>query len=130
MTHISNDFGLLYINATRRRVGAVTKHATDLSQHEALKDAHVHEIALCVTSGAVRFGTHFRVFTPCSEYAVIPMLHGHTCPPPHTVRNVWRASPFDSGEPLGPPLGRLGRQGRPRTPERFLLATVWAANVA
>jgi len=27
---------------------------------------------------------------------------GHTCPPNHTVRNVWRASPFDSVEPLGP----------------------------
>ena len=71
-----------YINATRHRYGEVTTNATDLSQHEALKDAHVHEIALCVTSGALRFGTHFRVFTPCSEYAVIHMLLGTHVPQP------------------------------------------------
>ena len=48
----------------------------------------------------------------------------------HTVRNVWRASPFGSVEPLGPPFGRLDRQGRPRTPERARLGTIWATNVA
>ena len=55
---------------------------------------------------------------------------GHTCPSDHTVRNVWRASPFGSAGPLGQHLGRPGRQGRPRTPERVRPGTVWAANVA
>ena len=55
---------------------------------------------------------------------------GHTCPPNRIVRNVWRASSFGSAGPLGPPLGRLGRQDRPRTPEWFRLATFWAAHVA
>ena len=64
-------FHCFFINATRRRVGEVTKNATDLSQHEALKDAHVHETTVRVTFGARRFGTHFRVLTRCSTYAVI-----------------------------------------------------------
>ena len=45
----------------------------------------------------------------------------------HCVRNVWRALPFASGTPLGVPWGHLGSQGRRWYPERFLLATVWAA---
>jgi len=82
MTHIPNDFSLFYINATRRRVGVVTKNATDLSQHEALKGADVPKMTLCVTYGAPRVGTHFRLLTRCSEYAVIPMLLGTHVPQP------------------------------------------------
>ena len=55
---------------------------------------------------------------------------GHTCPPDHTVRNVWRASPSASGGPLGAPLWPTGRQDRPRTPERFRPTPVWTPNVA
>ena len=55
---------------------------------------------------------------------------GHTCPPDHTVRNVWRTSPFDSVGPLGPPAWPLGTQGRPRTAERVRWANLWAAKVA
>ena len=53
----------------------------------------------------------------------------HTCPPDHTVRNVWRTPPFGSVEPLGPPVGRQGHQGCPKTPEPVHLGTVWAVNV-
>ena len=65
----------------------------------------------------------FKIY--CNSYGP-----GHTCPPDHTVRNVWRASPSASGGPLGAPLWPTGRQDRPRTPERFRRATVWVANVA
>ena len=54
---------------------------------------------------------------------------GHTCPSGHTVRNVFRASPFGSAERLGQVCGRPVRQGRPKTPERVRLGTVWAAKV-
>ena len=52
LSHISNGFALFYINATRHRFGEVTKNAADLSHHESLKDAHVHETTVCVTFGA------------------------------------------------------------------------------
>ena len=35
------------------------------------------------------------------------------CPPEHTVRNVWRASPLPSVPPLGRLSGHLGRQAGP-----------------
>ena len=71
LTHISNVFSLFYVDAARLRFGEVIKNATNLSQHEALKGAHVHEMTLCVASGALRFRTHFRLLTRCSNYAVI-----------------------------------------------------------
>ena len=48
----------------------------------------------------------------------------------HCVRNVWRALPFASGTPLGVPWGHRVSQGRPWDPERLLLVTGWAANLA
>ena len=47
-------FACFYIRATRRHFGGVRKSATDLLQHEALKDAHVRQTPLCVTFGARR----------------------------------------------------------------------------
>ncbi len=74
---ISNVFfHCFYIRATRRHFGGVRKSATDLLQHEALKGAHVRQTTLCVTFGALHFGTKFRVFTRCSKYAVIHMTLG------------------------------------------------------
>ena len=59
------------VNTTRRDFGNVSNHATDLSQHEPLRGATVHENTVCVTSGAPRFGVNFRVSRRCSKYATI-----------------------------------------------------------
>ena len=68
---------------------------------------------------------HYLMFkTYCNSYAL-----GHTCPSGHTARHVFRASPCGSAEPLGQASGRPVRQGRPKTPERVRLGTVWAAKV-
>ena len=40
------------------------------------------------------------------------------CAPDHSVRSVWRAPPLRSTPPLGDQSGHLGRQRRPRIPER------------
>ena len=101
-----------------------------MSQHEALKGAHVHEMTLCVTFGALRFGTHFRLLTRCSNYAVIHITLG-THARQTTLCVTFGARPRSIPLSLWDRLfGHLGRQGRPRTPERFHRATVWAANVA
>ena len=115
----------MYVNATRSRFREVIKNATNLSQHEALKGAHVHETSLCVTFGALRFGTHFRLLTRCSNYAVIHITLGTHVPQTKlyvTFGARPRSIPLSLLDRL---FGHLGRQGRPRTPERFRRATVW-----
>ena len=47
-----------------------------MSQHEALKDAHVHETTLAVTFVALRLWTDFRVLNRCSKYGMIHMRLG------------------------------------------------------
>ena len=46
------------------------------------------------------------------------------CPRGHSVRNVWRVSPVDSGALLGQQLGHLNRQGRPSARERCPVVAV------
>ena len=76
LVHLSMVFQCFYVSAIRRRVGEVAKVATELSQHEALKGAHVLKTILHVTFGAPRFGTHFNVLTLCPKYTAIHMLSG------------------------------------------------------
>ena len=53
------------------------------------------------------FSSPDHVFRNCNDsYAF-----GHTCPPDHSGRNVWRASPFESAGFLGPLLRPLGPAG-------------------
>ena len=47
-------------SAIRRRFDESIKQQTNMSQHDALEAAHVHETSVCVTFGARRFGQHFR----------------------------------------------------------------------
>ena len=68
LSYISNDFHWFYVVVTRRRFGDVAKHATDLLRLEALKAADVHETTLCVTFGALLFGTNFCVPAWCAKY--------------------------------------------------------------
>ena len=108
---------MFYVNAVRRRFGEVTKNATDLSQHEALNGAYVHEMALRVTFFAPHFPTHFRFFITCSTYTVIHMVWD-TCVH-ETILCVTfgarpRSIPFSLLDAL---FGHLARQGRPRPPE-------------
>ena len=129
-THVlSYVFHRFYVSTSRLWFGKIKNNATVVSTHEALKDAHVHETILCVTFGALHFQMHFAslysMFKLCSDsYA-----SGHTCPPDHAVRSVWRAAPFGSAEPIGPPLGPPDRQGRPRSPERVRLGIVWPTKI-
>ncbi len=119
-------FHCFYVSATRWRFCKLIKNANNLLQHEALKGTNVHEMTLCVTFGAPQFRTHVRFFVERSKKYVF----WHACPPEHTVRNVWRASPFDSVRPLGPHPWALGPPRPPRDSKRFRLATIWAGNVA
>ena len=124
------QFQCSYVCTIWKRFTKIIKHANNLSQHEALKGAYVHEIALCVTFLAPHVRTHFRIFIKCSKYTIIRMLP-RTHVPRMTVCVTFRARlrsiPLSLLDRL---FGHLGRQGRPRTPERFRRATVWAANVA
>ena len=87
-------------------------------------------MTLCVTFGALRCGPRFRLLTRCSNYAVIHITLG-THVPQTTLHVTFGARPRSIPLSLLDRLfGHLGRQGRPRTPERFRRATVWAANVA
>ena len=107
---------LFYVDTTRRRCGKVTTHATGLSQHESLKDAHVHEITMCVTSGAFRAGSNFGVLRRCSEYVTIYNTSG-TCVRQITlyVTSGARRRSLPLGfSPRGLATSNLGRQGRPR----------------
>jgi len=122
-------FQCFHVEANRHRFGKVIKTLTDMFQHEALKCAHVHEMTLCVTSGAPHFRTFFALPTCMLKIYSNSYAFAHTCPPNHTGRNVWRTPPFDSAGPLGPPVGRPGHQGCPKTPEPVHLGTIKAANV-
>ena len=52
-----------------------------MSQHEGLKDAHVHATTLGVTFGALRLWTDFRVLIRCSKYVMIHLRLGTHIPP-------------------------------------------------
>ena len=82
-------FCLFYVNVVRHHFCEVIKNATDLSQHEALKGAHVHETTLHVAFGARR----------CSiPLGILDRLLGHLDPKAaQGLRNgsAWR--------PFGPP---------------------------
>ena len=110
-SYISNGFALFYINATRRRFGEVAKNVTDLSRHESLKAARVHETTMCVTFGALHVGTNFRVLTRRSNYAMICMTSGTPVPqtPLYVIFGALQCSSV---------LGVLGcgRKGRRRNP--------------
>ena len=105
-----------------------SKTSTGLSQHEALKSAHVHENTLCVTSGAHLFGTNFRSLTRCSKYTANPMLSGTH------VRQTTLCVTFGArlrlvrSRLLGRLFGHFRRQDSTSTPERSRRATIWAPN--
>ena len=98
--------------------------------HETLESVHVNENTLRVTSGAPRFRPHFRLLTRCFKYAAFHMLSGT-----HVRRTTLRVTfgarrrSIPSGL-LDRLLGHSDHQGRPRAPEWFRRATVWAASVA
>ena len=48
---------------------------------------------------------------------------GDACLQNHSVRNVWRVSPFDSGALLGLHFCHVNRQGRPSSRQRCLFVT-------
>jgi len=103
------------ISAIRRSFSKLIKNAIELSQHEALEGAHVHELRLCVTFGALRFRTDFGVSMRCSKFiwmsTTLGTLVSHTAlyvtfgarrPPP-------RADPLPSAwRPFGPPTFTQG----------------------
>ena len=101
-----------------------------MSKHVALQGAHVHENTLCVTFGAPRFRTHFRILTRCFEYAAFHMLsRTHVRRTTLCVTFGARRRSIPSGL-LDLFFGHWDHRGRPSTPERFRRATVWVASVA
>ena len=123
-------FQCFYVSATRLQLREVTKKNIALFGHDALEGAPVHENTLCVTSGAPHFRTHFRLLTRCFKYAAFHMLsrtHVRWTTLCVTFGARRRSIPSDH---LDRVVGHWDRHGRPRTPERFQRATVWAASVA
>ena len=53
-----------------------------------------------------------------------------SCPPEHTVRSIWRASPLPSIPPLGRPSGHLGRQAQPGIPVNTVPPVFWPPRAA
>ena len=101
-----------------------------LLRHDALEGVHVHENTLCVTFGAPRFRTHFRILTRCFEYAAFHLLsRTHVRRTTLCVTFGARRRSIPSGL-LDLLFGHWDHRGRPSTPERFRRATVWAASVA
>ena len=96
----------------------------------ALQGAHVHGNTLCVTFGAPHLRINFRFFTLCSKYTIIRLVLGtHVLWTTLCVTFGTRPRPLPSVL-LQRLFGQLGRQDRPRTPERFRLTPVWTPNVA
>ena len=107
-----------YISATQLQFVDGTTHTTDLSQHEALKGAHVRQVTLCVAFGALLCGTNFNVLRRCSKYSTIRMLLGTL------VRQTTLSVTFGKRR-RSIPVGLLdrildhsGHASRPRTPKR------------
>ena len=104
-------FQCFYVSAVRLHVGEVTKTINTMLRHDALKRAHVHENALGVTFGALRFGTHFRLPTLCCKTLMIHMLLG-TRVPQTTVGVTFgarhRSSPLSLWDSPCQPLGPAG----------------------
>ena len=117
-------FQCFYVSAVRLHVGEVTKTISTMLRHDALKRAHVHENTLGVTFGALRFETHFRLPTMCSETAMIRMLLGT-----HARRTTLCVTFCARGRSillglLDRFLGHLDHQDGPGTPERPRLVPV------
>ena len=110
-------FQCFYVITIWWRFNKIIKHANNLSQHEALKGAYVHEMTLCVTFLAPHFRTHVCCFIRCSKYTVIHMLPRTHVPQMAvcvTFRARLRSIPLGLSGRL---FGHLGSQGRPRPPE-------------
>ena len=123
-------FLCFYVIATRLQLRDVTKKDNALFGHDALEGVHIHENTLCVTSGAPRFRTHFRLLTRCFKYVAFHMLSGtHVRRTTLCVTFGARRRSIPSGL-LDRLFGHSDHQGRPRTPEWFRRATVRAASVA
>ena len=121
-------FQRFYVSVTRLQFGEITKTSNAVMRHDALEGAHVHENALCVTSGAHRFGTNFRSLARCSKYTAIHMLSGTH------VRQTTLCVTFGArlrlvrSSLLGRIFGQFRRQDNPNTPERSRRATIWDPN--
>ena len=117
-------FQCFYFSVVRLHFGKVTKNFNTLLRHAVLKGAHVHENTLGVTFGALRFGTHFRLPTMCSETAMIRMLLGtHVRWTTLCVTFCARGRSILLGL-LDRFLGHLDYQDGPGTPERPRLVPV------
>ena len=92
---------MFYVNANRCRFDKVIKNATDLSQQQALHDAHVRQTTLRVTFGAPCRGTTFRFLTKRLEYVMISLIM--SAPVPLTTMGVTfgvrpKSIPMSTGE--------------------------------
>ena len=74
--HISNVFTTFYVTNVWRCVCYVDASTSNRSQHVTPKGAGVHEMSVCVASGASRFGTDFGASFRCSKYVMFSITFG------------------------------------------------------
>ena len=110
-------FQCFYVSVTRLQFGEVTKTMNAVLRHDALESVHVHENTLCVTFGAPRFRTHFRILIRCFEYAAFHMLsRTHVRRTTLCVTFGARRRSIPSGL-LDLLFGHWDHRGRPSTPD-------------
>ena len=67
-------FQCFHVNTRAWHFSTFANFTTRHSQHDALQDAHVQNICLCVTFGASCFGTTNLCFCKCSKYVTFYLI--------------------------------------------------------
>ena len=112
-THISNEFSMFsYCSCCMSFSIASKKFNTPVATCCAPGRSRSRNIAVRNVFRAPVRDQHFIFLLMFKICYVFPHFL-RSCPPEHTVRNIWRASSLPSIPPLRRPSGHLGRQARP-----------------
>ena len=68
MSILTYVFQCFYVSVVACDHSTFAKLTTRHGRHDALQGAHVRNLSLCVTPGALRFGTRICSFCKCSKY--------------------------------------------------------------
>ena len=108
-THISNEFPMFSCCSCCMSFSLASKKLNaSLATWCALRRSRSRNIAVRNVFRALIREQHLLFLLMFKICYVFPDIL-RPCPPEHTVRNVWRASPVLSVPPLGRPSGHLGR---------------------
>ena len=106
-------FQCFHLSIVKRLFASLATSARDRYQHDVLQGAHVQNSSLCVTSGALRFGTKNHTFHKCSTYVTFstifcaPVRRTTVCVAPRARRR------FVPSGLLGDPLAASAARSRP-----------------